>query len=90
MLLSHGRMEKLLQEVQAMHDSARVLEAKPVMQFFHGLHTFLTILSDKAVEIAESRLEAVGSRVKRIIPIAEQWIEDGKKERAAIRQFVAQ
>jgi hypothetical protein len=90
MLLSHGRMEKLLQEVQAMHDSARALEVKPVMQFFHGLHTFLTILSDKAVEIAGSRLEAVESRIKSIVPIAEQWIEDGKKERAAIQQFVAQ
>jgi chemotaxis protein histidine kinase CheA len=86
MLLSNGRMEKLLQEVQAMHDSARALEAKPVMQFFYGLHTFLTILSQKAVEIAGSRLEAVESRIKRIVPIAEQWIEDGKKERAVIQQ----
>jgi hypothetical protein len=89
MLLSNGRMEKLVQEVQAMHDSARALEAKPVMQFFHGLHAFLTILSQKAIEIAESRLEAVESRLKRIVPIAEEWIEDGKKERAAIQQFVA-
>jgi hypothetical protein len=88
MLLSNERMEKLLQEVQAMHDAARALEAKPVMQFFHGLHTFLTILSQKAVEIAGSRLEAVESRIKRIVPIAEQWIEDGKKERAVIQQFV--
>jgi hypothetical protein len=88
MLLSNGRMERLLQEVHAMHDSARALEAKPVMQFFHGLHTFLTILSQKAVEIAGSRLEAVEVRIKGIVPIAEQWIEDGKKERAVIHQFV--
>ncbi|MBA3753868.1 MAG: hypothetical protein H0X01_06990 [Nitrospira sp.] len=88
MLLSKGRMEKLLQEVQAIHDSARALEVKPVMQFFHGLHTFLTILSQKAVDIAGARLEAVESRIKRIVPIAEQWIEDGKKERAVIQQFV--
>ncbi|MBA2252348.1 MAG: hypothetical protein H0W13_06530, partial [Nitrospirales bacterium] len=59
-----------------------------VMQFFHGLHTFLTILSQKAVDIAGARLEAVESRIKRIVPIAEQWIEDGKKERAVIQQFV--
>ncbi len=88
MLLSNGRMEKLLQEVQAMHDSALALEAKPVMQFFHGLHTFLTILSQKAVDITGSRLEAVESRIKRIVPIADQWIEDRKKERAVIQQFV--
>lgn len=90
MLLSNGRMEKLLEEVQAMHDSARTFEAKPVMQFFHGLHCFLTILSEKAVDIAASRLEAVESRMKRIVPIAEQWIEVGEKERAAITQFVSQ
>ena len=88
MLLSNGRMEKLLQEVQALHNSARALEAKPVMQFFHGLHTFLTILSQKAVDIAGPRLEAVESRIKRIVPMAEQWIEDGKKERAVIQEFV--
>jgi chemotaxis protein histidine kinase CheA len=87
-LLSNGRMEKLLQEVQAVHDSARAYDAKPVMQFFHGLHTFLTILSQKAVDIAVSRLEAVESRIKRIVPIAEQWIEDGKKERAVIQEFI--
>lgn len=88
MLLSNGRMERLIQEVQAMHDSARSFEAKPVAQFFHGLHTFLMILSQKAVDIATSRLEAVESRLKKIVPIAEQWIEEGKKERAAIQEFV--
>jgi chemotaxis protein histidine kinase CheA len=90
MLLSNGRMEKLLQEVQALHDSARTFEAKPVMQFFHGLHSFLTILSQKAVDIAASRLEAVESRLKRIVPMAEEWAEAGKKERAAIQQLVRQ
>ena len=89
MLLSNGRMEKLLQEVQTMHDSARSLEAKPVMQFFHGLHMFLMIVSQKAVDIAQSRLEAVEFRLKKIVPIAEQWVEEGKKERAAIQEHVA-
>ncbi|MDQ6733880.1 MAG: hypothetical protein M3Z35_07150 [Nitrospirota bacterium] len=88
MLLSNGRMEKLLQEVQALHDSARTSEAKPVMQFFHGLHSFLTIVSQKTIDIPPPRLEAVEARMKRIVPIAEQWVEIGKKERAAVQQFV--
>ncbi|HET7057803.1 MAG TPA: hypothetical protein VFI05_03665 [Nitrospiraceae bacterium] len=88
MLLSNGRMEKLLQEVQALHESARTFDAKPVMQFFHGLHSFLTILSQKTIDIAPPRLEAVEVRMKRIIPIAEQWVEIGKKERAAVQQLV--
>ncbi len=89
MLLSNGRMDTLLQEVQALHDAARTLEAKPVMQFFHGLHTFLRIVAQKAVEIAAVRLEAVESRLQRVVPIARQWIEDGKKERSVIQQFVS-
>lgn len=88
MLLSNGRMEKLLQEVQALHDSARTFEAKPVMQFFHGLHSFLTIVSQQTIDIPPPRLEAVEARMKRIVPIAEQWVEIGKKERAAVQQFV--
>jgi len=87
-LLSNGRVEKLLQEVQALHDSARLFDAKPVMQFFHGLHDFLVIRSQKVVEIAAARLEGVESRLKRILPVTEQWIELGKKERTAIEQLV--
>jgi chemotaxis protein histidine kinase CheA len=89
-LLSNGRMEKLLQEVQALHDSALAYEAKPVTQFFHGLHGFLRALSLKVVDISASRVEAVELRMKRVVPIAEQWIEVGKKERAAIQQLVHQ
>lgn len=90
MLLSNGRMEKLLQEVQALHDSAMAFEAKPVTKFFHGLHTFLEILSQKAVHIAASRVDAVELHIKKIVSIAEQWIEVGKKERAVIQQLVRQ
>jgi hypothetical protein len=87
-VLSNGRVETLLQEVQALHDSARTFEAKPVMQFFHGLHSFLTIVSQQTVDIPPPRLEAVEARMKRIVPIAEQWVEIGKKERAVVQQFV--
>jgi hypothetical protein len=88
MLLSNGRLEKLLQEVQALHDCARTFEAKPVMQFFHGLHSFLTIVSQQTIDIPPPRLEAVEARMKRIASIAEQWVEIGKKERAAVQQVV--
>jgi hypothetical protein len=88
MLLSNGRMESLLQEVQVLHESARTFEAKPVMQFFHGLHSFLTIVSQKSIDISPPRLEAVEARLKRIIPIAEQWVEIGRKERIAVQELV--
>ena len=88
LLRPNGPLETLLQEVQALHDSARTCEAKPVMQFFHGLHSFLTIVSQRTIEIPPSRLEAVAARMKRIIPIAEQWVEIEKKDRAAVQQLV--
>jgi len=88
MLRSDGPMDTLLQEVQALHEAARTCEAKPVMQFFHGLHSFLTIVSQRAIDVPPPRLEAVAARMKRIVPIAEQWIEIGKKERAAVQQLV--
>lgn len=88
MLLSNGRMEKLLQEVQALHDSARACDAKPMMQFFHGLQSFLTIRMQRVVEIAAERVEAVEARLKRIVAATEQWIEVGKREREAIHRLV--
>lgn len=88
MLLSNGRMEKLLQEVQVLHDAARACDAKPMMQFFHGLQNFLTIRSQKVVEITVERIQAVEARLKRVIALTEQWIEVGKKERAAIHHLV--
>ena len=85
---SDGPMQTLLQEVQSLHDSARTCEAKPVMQFFHGLHSFLTIVSQRTIDIPLPRLKAVAARMKRIVPIAEQWAEVGKKERAAVQQLI--
>ncbi|HKN86069.1 MAG TPA: hypothetical protein VJV04_04370 [Nitrospiraceae bacterium] len=87
MLRPNGPMETLLQEVQGLHDAARTCEAKPVMQFFHGLHSFLAIVSQRTIDIPLPKLEAVAARMKRIVPIAEQWVEIGKKERAAVQQL---
>jgi len=90
MLLSSGRLEKLLCEVQRLHDVARSIEAKSVMLFFHGLHAFLTILANKSTEIPSHRVNAVESRLNSVMATAQQWAEMGKLERAAMQQVVSQ
>ena len=90
MLLSSGRLEKLLYEVQRLHDVARSIEAKSVMLFFHGLHAFLTILANKSIEIPSHRVNAVESRLNSVMATAQQWAEMGKLERAAMQQVVGQ
>ncbi|WP_447980217.1 hypothetical protein [Candidatus Nitrospira bockiana] len=83
-------VEELLHEVRALHDSARQAEAKALMLFFHGLQSFLTIVSQHAVEIPEDRFETIEHRLHGILPLAVQWADIGRAERAAIEQLVLQ
>jgi hypothetical protein len=85
---SHPHGEIVLQDIRALHEAARLLEAKSFMLFFHGLQTFLTVASGKEVEIPPQRVKAVASQLQTIMPKPEEWIQAGKCERAAIQQAI--
>lgn len=87
-LMANGRLEALLHEVHELHERARALEAKELMLFFHGLQTFLVLWSKKTIPISIERLKAVELRLNDILPLAQQWAEAGRGERASIEKLV--
>lgn len=89
-LVSNESLEPILREVQRLHEGARAVNATAIMLLLHGLHTFLTVVAHRRVSLVLQRLEAVESRLGAVIPMAQQWVEVGRIERAAIGKILPQ
>ena len=89
-LVSNESLEPILREVQCLHEAARAVNATAIMLLLHGLHTFLTVVAHRRVSLVLQRLEAVESRLGAVIPMAQQWVEVGRIERAAIGKSLPQ
>lgn len=87
-LTSSGRLNALLREIHELHEMARALEAKGLMLFFCGLQTFLTLWLRNVIPISIERVEGVELRLKEVLPLAEQWVEAGREERASIEKLM--
>ncbi|MGH7231796.1 MAG: hypothetical protein ACREJU_10625 [Nitrospiraceae bacterium] len=85
---SSPRAAGALQDIHLLHETARALEAKAIMLFFHGLQTFLGIVSRQEVSVLPQRLDAVSSRLRCILPLAEKWVDVGKHERTSVQKVV--
>lgn len=84
----NSRTDSVLQEIHLLHEAARELEAKPIMLFFHGLQMFLGVMSRHGVSVLPQRIEAVISRLRTILPMAQEWVEIGRDERASVQKIV--
>ncbi len=69
--------------------AAQQVNAPQAMIFFMGLHSFLTIVTQKRVAIATERYETVRLRLSHSTTAVEEWVESGRNERAAIRHVLA-
>ena len=78
------KLEPVLHQIQSLHEAARAVKATAIMRFLHGLHTFLTVVAHRGVSLVHQRLEAVTSRLGAVVPMAHQWVDVGRVERAAI------
>jgi len=77
-------LEPLLRQIQSLHEAARTVNATAIMRVLHGLHSFLTVVAHRGVSLVLQRLDAVTSRLGAVVPMAQQWVEVGRVERAAI------
>ena len=71
-----------------LHEAAHALEAKTIMSFFHGLQTFLAVLSRKEVPVHPQRFETIAARLQSMLPLAQEWVDMGRHERAVIQQIL--
>lgn len=86
--ISRESLEPIIAEVEFLHEAARKVNASAIMLFLQGLRTFLTVASNRKVALALQRLEAVEARLDALVPMAQQWVDLGRIERASIGEIL--
>jgi t-SNARE complex subunit (syntaxin) len=83
-----SQLDPIVQEVDALHDLASRVQASMMTMFLQGLRSFLLVTSYRKASTLPQRLEMVEARVQTLIPMAEQWVNIGRIERAAISEIL--
>jgi hypothetical protein len=77
-------LEPIFVEIEALSDAAERVAAANISLFLHGLRTFLRVTAQHKPAVIRERLAAVEERLATLIPLAQQWVDVGRVERAAI------
>lgn len=76
-----------LQDVARLRIEAQQVNAGFAMMFFTGLHSLLTVVAQRRVLLAATRVESVKARLHVMGDAIRQWVEHGRAQRAAINQL---
>jgi chemotaxis protein histidine kinase CheA len=82
-------LQDALREISLLYEMAVDVGASAIAQFLHGLETLLLEVVYKGVALSPQRLEGVSSRLGAITGLAQQWVEMGRTEKAAIEKALA-
>jgi hypothetical protein len=77
-------MEPIFEEIDILSNAAERVAASNIALFLNGLRTFLRVTAHQKPSAVRERLEAVNARLLALIPLAQQWVDIGRVERAAI------
>ena len=80
-------LEDSLQDVARLRTEAQQVNAGSAMMFFSGLHSLLTVVAKRRVDLAATRVESVKARLHVMGSDIRQWVEHGRAQRAAIDQL---
>ncbi|MFO0706013.1 MAG: HD domain-containing protein [Nitrospira sp.] len=83
-----SQLDPILANVEFLHDQAKSVHALTITMFLQGLKTFLTATAYRKVASLPHRLEALAMRLTTLVPMAEQWVNLGRIERAAIKDIL--
>jgi chemotaxis protein histidine kinase CheA len=81
-------LEASLQDVARLRAAAQQVNASSAMMFFTGLHSLLTVVAQRRVFLAATRVESVKGRLHTMGVSTHQWVEHGRAQRAAINQLL--
>jgi len=81
-------LEASLQDVARLRTEAQQVNAGAAMMFFTGLHSLLTVVAERRVLLAATRVESVKARLHMMGGAIRQWVEHGRVQRAAIDQLL--
>lgn len=80
-------LESSLQDVAQLRIEAQQVNSSSAMMFFTGLHSLLTMVAQRRVRLAATRVESVKARLHVMGGAIRQWVEHGRAQRAAIDQL---
>jgi hypothetical protein len=83
-----SQLDPIVREVDALHDLAGRVQASMMTMFLQGLRSFLLVTAYRKASTLPQRLETVEARIQTLIPMAEQWVDIGRIERAAISEIL--
>ena len=81
-------LEASLQDVARLRAEAQRVNAGSAMMFFTGLHVLLTMVTQRRVLLAATRVESVTSRLHMMGDAIRLWVEHGRAQRAVIDQVL--
>jgi len=82
-------LESSLQDAECLRTKARQVNAEPAVMFFTGLHSLLTVVVQRRVHLAATRVESVKARLHVVGDAMRQWVEDGRAQHVAIDQLLS-
>ena len=82
-------IEASLQDVARLCAEAQQVNAGSAMLFFTGLHSLLTVVAQRRVLLASTRVESVKARLHTMGGAIRQWVEHGRTQRAAIDELLS-
>ena len=77
-------LEPIFEDIDDLSGSAEQVCAANINLFLQGLRTFLRVTAQHKPAAIRERLAAVEERLATLIPLAQQWVDVGRVERAAI------
>ncbi|WP_447603593.1 HD-GYP domain-containing protein [Nitrospira sp. Nam80] len=77
-------LDSVMQDIEELHASAERVSAAAIMLFLQGLRGFLLVAARSKPPSISHRLQAVQDRLTALVPLAKQWVDIGRIERASI------
>lgn len=81
-------LDDALHAVAQLRVAAQQVNASSAMMFFTGLHSLLTVVAQRRVILAATRVESVKARLHARGVAIHQWVEHGRAQRVAIDQLL--
>jgi hypothetical protein len=82
--LSLETLTPVLHHIDGLRQAVDEVGASTISTFLQGLHAFLLVAAHNQATNTHQRLEAVETRLRSLVPLAKQWVDIGRVERAAI------
>ncbi len=83
-VLAPQALEPVFDDIETLSEAAARVSAANITLFLNGLRTFLRVTVQQKPSAMSERLHAVKERLAALVPLAQQWVDIGRVERAAI------